>query len=309
VPISVQTSERSASSPRLPHGVGCNIVLLGQLRRSAHTSRKAIALHEPKAHRIHSAFHGQDFGASARARLSHVLWFLGYPDQALARNQEALALARELAHSFTLAYVHVFAAVLNQFCGNPRAVQEYAEAAIRLADQQGFPLWAVAGKILRGWALFEQGRSEGIVQMTEGLASWGSATSDNTYTHQPYFLALLAEAHGKLGQVERGLALLDQMCGAVERTDERSYEAELYRLKGELLLKSAVPVSKSVTEEAESCLRQAIAVARRQNAKSMELRAATTLSRLWRGGARSTRHESCCQKYTGGSPRGLTAAT
>jgi len=263
--------------------LGATSFCLGNYAVARTHLEKAIALHEPQAHRIHSSFHGQDFGASARARISHVLWFLGYPDQALSRNQEALALARELAHPFTLAYVNVFAAVLNQFCRNPRAVQEYAEAAIQLANHQGFPLWAVAGKILCGWALSEQGHSEGIAQMTEGLASWGSVGTENTYTHQPYFLALLAEAHGKFGQVEQGLELLVQMSAVVERTRERFYEAELYRLKGELLLKSAAPVSKSANEEAESCLRQAMAIARRQNTKSMELRAATTLSRLWRG--------------------------
>ena len=263
--------------------LGATLFCLGNYAEARTHLERAIALHEPQAHRIHSSFHGQDFGVSARARASHVLWFLGYPDQALLRNQEALTLARELGHPFTLAYVHVFAAVLNQFCRNHRAVQEYAESAIELANDQGFPLWAVAGKILRGWALSEQGHSEGTAHMTEGLASWGTIGSENTYTHQPYFLALLAEAYGKMGQVERGLALLVQMAGAVERTEERSYEAELHRLKGELLLKSRSSLSESTVHEAERCLHQAITVARGQNAKSLELRAATSLSRLWLG--------------------------
>jgi predicted ATPase len=263
--------------------LGATLFCLGNYTEARTHLERAIALHEPQAHRIHSTFHGQDFGVSARARAAHVLWFLGYPGQAYSRNQEALTLAQELAHPFTLAYVHVFAAVLNQFWRNPRAVKEHAEAAIQLGNDQGFPLWAVAGRILRGWALSEQGHSEGIVEMTEGLGSWGSVGPDNTYTHQPYFLALLAEAHGKFGQLERALALLVQMAGAVERTEERSYEAELHRLRGELLLKSPSSRSDSTINEAERCLRQAIAVARGQSAKSLELRAATSLSRLLLG--------------------------
>jgi tetratricopeptide (TPR) repeat protein len=279
--------------------LGATLFCLGNYAEARAHLERAIALHEPQAQRIHSSFHGQDFGVSVRARASHVLWFLGYPDQAFSRNQEALTLARELAHPFTLAYVHVFAAVLNQFCGNPQVAQEYAEAAIRLANDQGFPLWAVAGRILRGWALSEQGHSEGIAQMTEGLASWGSVGTENTYTHQPYFLALLAEAHGKIGQVERGLALLVQMSGAVERTEERSYEAELYRLRGELLLKSPSSLSESTAHEAEHCLLHAIAVARGQSAKSLELRAATSLSRLWLGQGKAHEARGLLSKIRG----------
>ena len=263
--------------------LGATLFCLGKYTEARTHLERAIALHEPQAHRIHSTFHGQDFGVSARARASHVLWFLGYPGQALSRNQEALSLARELDHPFTLAYVHIFAAVLNQFCRNPRAVREHAEAAIQLANDQGFRLWAVVGRILRGWALSEEGHSEGIVQMTEGLASWGVVGAENTYTFQPYFLALLAESHGKVGQVERALALLVQMAGAVERTEERAYEAEMHRLRGELLLKSSSSRSNSTIQEAERCLRQAIAVARGQSAKSLELRAATSLGRLLQG--------------------------
>ena len=263
--------------------LGATLFCLGNYTEARTHLESAIALHDPESQRLHAFMHGQDFGASSRARASHVLWFLGYPDQAQARNEEALALARELSHPFTLAYTLVFSSVLHQFLGRPQATRDCAEGAIQLANEQGFPLWAVAGKVLRGWALVEQGQSDGIAQMAEGLASWGSVGTENTHTHQPYFLALLAEAHGKIGQVERGLELLAKMSAAVERTRERSYEAELYRLRGELLLKSAAPFSESVTEEAESCLHKAIAVARHQNAKSMELRAATSLSRFWKG--------------------------
>jgi predicted ATPase len=127
----------------------------------------------------------------------------------------------------------------------------------------------------RGGALVEQGQSaEGMAQMCQGLAAWRATGAG---LQRPNFLALLAEAHGKAGQADEGLRVLAEALTAVHTTGERQHEAELYRLKGELLLKQDVPEA----QEAESCFRQAVDVARQQQAKSFELRAALSLSRLW----------------------------
>jgi predicted ATPase len=225
------------------------------------------------------------------------LWILGYPDQALRRNQEALTLAQELAHPFSLACALAFAAGLHQFRREAGAARERAEAAMTLSTEQGFPFWLAMGRVVRGWALVEQcpaisgegsvegsrservaGRrqaEEGMAQIRQGLSDWQAMGIE---VERPYYLALLAEAYGKLGQAEEGLGVLD---GALARMSSggRWWEAELYRLRGELRLR--VQVGAEAKVEAEACFRQAIEIAREQGARSLELRAVMSLSRLW----------------------------
>jgi predicted ATPase len=144
-----------------------------------------------------------------------------------------------------------------------------------LCSEQGFEEWVVYGRILRGWALIAQGRAEeGIAQMCEGLGAWGAMGVELYRTYQ---LAQLAEAYGKVGQVDEGRRVLGEALAVVHNTGRRFYEAELYRLKGELLLAR----SAAHRAEAEACFQRALDVARRQQAKSLELRAAMSLSRLW----------------------------
>ena len=222
-----------------------------------------------------------------------VLWLLGYPDQALKRSQEALTLAQELSHPFSLAFALSIAAQLHQRRGERQAAQERAEATITLCTEQGFPSWLALGTIYRGWALAEQGqREEGMAQIHQGLAAYRATGAELRPSH----LALLAEAYGKGGQVEEGVHELVEALAIVDKTGERFYEAELYRLKGELVLndergtlndelktssvhRSSFRIHRS--EEAEACFHKAIDIARRQSAKSLELRAVMSLSRLW----------------------------
>jgi predicted ATPase len=129
--------------------------------------------------------------------------------------------------------------------------------------------------ILRGWALVTQGEgAEGIAQMRQGLAAY-QAMGGGVF--RPAYLVLLAEAYGNMGQTDEGLSILAEALAVVEHSEERWWEAELYRVKGELLLRQAVPDE----QEAEACLRQAFDVARHQQAKALELRAAMSLARLW----------------------------
>jgi predicted ATPase len=209
-----------------------------------------------------------------------VLWPLGYPDQALKRSQDALTLAQELSHPSSLVFALSFTAMLHQYRREGKATQERAETLIALSSEQGFPQWVALGTVRRGWALAEQGQGEeGIAQIRQGLAAYRETGAK---LGRPLWLALLAEAYGKVGQVEEGLSVVAEALATVDKTGERFYEAELYRLKGTLTLQSKVPSPKSqVEEEAEGYFRKAIEVARRQQAKSLELRATMSLSRLW----------------------------
>jgi predicted ATPase len=193
----------------------------------------------------------------------------------LARSHEAVILAQQSTHPLSLSHALHAAASFHQFRREVRAAQERAEATIRLAKEQGFTLWRARGAVLRGWALAHQGQAqEGIAQINQGLIALRATGAE---AQRPYYLALLAEAHGNMGQPEAGLAALTEALTLVDTTGERWYEAELYRLKGELLLQR----SSDNHTEAETCFQHAISIAQSQQAKSWELRAATSLARLW----------------------------
>ena len=147
------------------------------------------------------------------------------------------------------------------------------------------PLWSAAGVVVRGWALADGGRAEhGIAVIRQGLADYRATESE---LFLPYFLALLADAHGRAGQAATGLSLAADALDRAEQTGVRWIEAELYRLQGELLL----DLPEVAQPEAETCFRQALAVAREQNAKMWELRAAASLARVWRD--QGKRREAC----------------
>jgi predicted ATPase len=218
---------------------------------------------------------GQDPGVGCRGFAARTLWLLGYPEQALARLHEALALAHELSHPYSLAFVRAFAAFVSQCRRDVLATYEHAEAAVALATAQGFPLWIGLGTILRGWALAMQGqREEGLAQVRQGLAAW-QATGAAVLV--PFFCTVLADVCDHLGDPEDGLQALAEAHTLVEQQEERWWEAEIHRLRGVLLLRQ----TGTSQAEAEAWLQRALAVARRQEAKSLELRAAMSLSRLW----------------------------
>ncbi|HEV8713083.1 MAG TPA: hypothetical protein VGX03_09670 [Candidatus Binatia bacterium] len=219
------------------------------------------------------------------------LWLLGYPDQALQQSHAALALSQELAHPYSRAIALGWAAFLSQHRRDERATQEQAEAVIALSAEQGFLTYLAWGTILGGWALAAQEQGEeGIAQIRRGLAAY-QATGQKVYW--PGFVSLLAEVYGKEGQTEEGLIVLAEALAVVNTTGQCWYEAELYRLKGELTLQklSVAGYQLSVTStqhpapntqsEAEVCFLKAIEIARQQQAKSLELRAVMSLARLW----------------------------
>ncbi|HJY84683.1 MAG TPA: hypothetical protein VKK81_26830, partial [Candidatus Binatia bacterium] len=171
--------------------------------------------------------------------------------------------------------------------GEWQRTQERAEAAMTLSAEQGFPHFLALETLHRGWALAKEGqREEGITQMRQGMAALAAAEAE---ARRSWILALLAEAYGEVGYIEEGLTVLAEALATVDKTGERVGEAELYRLKGELSLQSRSPRSAVTnpqhptpnTQEAEACFQKAIEIARRQSAKSLELRAVTSLARLW----------------------------
>jgi predicted ATPase len=202
------------------------------------------------------------------------LWCLGFPQQALQRSQASLALAREKAHAFSTADVLCFAGCLfNAMRQNAPALKESAEELMRLSQQIGFVTWLGVGTCYWGEALARLGQAqEGIAQIHKGMAVRRSRDS-RCYTSG--ILGALAWAQVMAGNLAEGLATLTGALAFVEETGERYCEAELCRMQGELLLMQGKAIG------AEASFQRAIEVARRQQAKSWELRAATSLTRLW----------------------------
>jgi TOMM system kinase/cyclase fusion protein len=255
--------------------MGQTLLWLGELVPARTYLEQGSALYDRHQHHALAFQYGQDPGVGLRNFAAHVRWYLGYPDQALRLMQEALSLARELAHPFSLSFALDNTAWLHLYRREGHRCQEWAEADMTLAREQGFAFFLALGTIMHGWALTEQGQvEEGMSQMRQGL---GAHRVTGAVLGGPYWLALLAEAYGKVEQAEEGLHILTDALATSQRRGEHYWEAELYRLKGELLLKQAVPEA----QEAETCFRQALGVARRQEAKSLELRATRSLSRLW----------------------------
>jgi predicted ATPase len=257
------------------YALGATRFWLGAFPAARQHFEEGIARYTPDQHRVLVFRMGQDPGVACRANVAQSLWLLGYPAQALARLHEALALAQELSHPFSLAFARCWAAIVSQSRRDVPAVHEHAEAAVALATEQGFTQWAAMGRSLRGWALAMQGQGEaGIAQVRQGitaLRATGAATA------VPYFCTVLADVSAHLGHPADGLQALAEAHALVEQHEERYWEAEISRLRGVLLLRQpGTPQA-----EAEAWLRQALNVARRQEAKSLELRAAMSLSRLW----------------------------
>jgi adenylate cyclase len=206
--------------------------------------------------------------------LALALGMLGYADQARQRGQEALARAQQVEHTPSLAWAQIHVAILSQHRRDLAATHAYAEALIALATAQSFGHRVAHGRMLRGWALAMQGdAATGVAHIQQGLVE---VQSTDLKLYRPYFLALLAEAYGQAEQPEAGLPVLDEALTLVEATEEQWWEAELYRLKGELLLRLPHPD----LSQATSCFHQALEVARNQQARALELRAALSLSRL-----------------------------
>jgi adenylate cyclase len=198
---------------------------------------------------------------------------LGYSDLALARSRQALGRAEELADPFSRAIALAYRAMLQQFCGTWDAVEAQAAATIAVSTEYGFPYYLAWGTILHGWAVAERGQVErGMAQMREGLSAIRATGCDY---RRSYYLSLLAQVCGHAGQIEEGLDLLQEALASAEASGEHWKDADLYRLRGELLAASGAPVG-----EVRRMLQEAVDVAGRQGATALLGRAERSLQRL-----------------------------
>lgn len=238
----------------------------------------ALARSIDRARRVPTSVQDSEVGCLTYA--ASALWHLGYTDQARACMDEALTLARKLAHPFSEVFALTQGAGLHMLCGDVLTFRQWLAAAMSLAREQGFPLWVGLGTAIKGWDLIAEGQlGEGMAQVRQGLAIYHAI---GTELSKSFFLLLLADAHGRMGQTAEGLALLAEAQVFVDTTGERLFEIELYRLKGELTLKTVDGRPSVIAEkEAEACFLKAIDIARKQQAKSLELRATMNLARLW----------------------------
>ena len=259
--------------------MGCSLYDLGEFQRSRIHMEELIASYDPEKHRPLAFEHGWDLSVHARCLLALDLSALGYPGQALTQLQEAVAFARQLNHLFSLIFGLAWGCCLHTYRRDLLACQGFAEEGRQLSIKGGFPSFQEWFTFFLGWIRAERGEvEEGIVQMRRGLDSWRST---GHVVYFPGHLALIADASGRCGQVEEGLALVQEAIDLVEKEGQRYWEAEVHRVKGELLKLS------SRESEVEACFRQAIEVARRQRAKTYELRATTSLGRLLQKEGRS----------------------
>jgi predicted ATPase len=255
--------------------LGTILFFVGDYATARTHFEQGIALTDSMAQRAQVLHQGEVPGVRCLALVAWTLWCLGYPAQAVRRSQEALTLAQALAHPYSLTQAQHIAAFLHHRLREAPAVQAQAEAPLTLATAQGFPLHVGLGTCWRGWALAMQGQeAAGLVQLHQGLAAVVATGQELT---RPLCLVLLAEAMGQAGQVAAGLCLLAEARTVLEANGRGDLRAEAYRLQGAFLLRQAEPD----TAQAETCFQQALAIARRQQAKAWELRAAMSLSRLW----------------------------
>ena len=265
------------------NAAGITLFYLGEFTPALTHLEAAMALYDPEQHRALAFRYGQDPGVICYAFAALTLWMLGYPDQSLQHSQAALAQAQD---PFSRAYALFWTALPPQFCGRRHTVSDQAETAIALSTEQRFPLWKEGAMMLQGWAQAHQGHAEaGLAQISRGLTNWRATGAKRPH---PYLLALLGETYKHTGQVPEGLTVLAEALAEAERYGEHWWDAELHRLKGELLL-AQMPRQES---EAEACFQQALTIAARQQARSLALRAAVSLGRLWQ---QQGQHEHAAQ--------------
>jgi predicted ATPase len=245
---------------------------LGELVSAKEHCEHGRALYDPNQHRQHAyLYSGHDPGVCCGVHAALVLWLIGYPDQALQISQETLLLARNLCHPNSSVYALLWSARIHKLRGELDAVHELTNAAMLITTENGFPRWQILGNILLGALAIERGAVEqGVKQLRQAFPC------DMSLAEHQSSLAFAAEAYGQAGQFESGIRLLAHALARARDSGICYYEAELYRLKGELLVKNSLERA----AEAQHCFQKAFEVARSQAAKSLELRAAISLAEL-----------------------------
>jgi predicted ATPase len=247
----------------------------GEFREARQHLTLASQNYQTGQHKVHLALYGQDPGPISLCRGAHVLWDLGYSDQATAQMRDALVMADQLSHPFSKAYVLSRAAWLLIMKRDYAEAERCSVRALQFAREQEYPFWIALAILQEGWLIAQQGDARrAIVRLEEGLAQTRAAGTQIT---QAYSLGLLGGALATIGQAQEGVQLIDKALADVRQRHEGWCEAELLRLRGEILLAG----NSDARRAAEISLRHAIEKAQEQSAKAWELRAATSLARLW----------------------------
>jgi class 3 adenylate cyclase/predicted ATPase len=255
--------------------LGNSLMLTGDIANSRAHYDQAFALYDPAKHRPLAMRFGQDVGVSIFVYRALAQWMLGYPDAAVADADRAMDDARESGHAGTLMYAQFHTSLTNILCGRYAAANTQANEVVRLADEKGAALWKALGMMQKGCVLDLSGKvSEAIEMINSGITTYRSTRSA---VYLPIFLSHLSKAYAKLEQFDDAWRCIGDALSAVERTKERWYEAEVNRIAGEIALK--LPQLGSWL--GETYFERALTVARAQQAKSWELRAAVSLARLW----------------------------
>jgi predicted ATPase len=287
--------EETGESGHLVEGqraIGVVRFFAGEFQTARDHLERGIALYDIQSHGGHALRYEEDPGVTCLSFFARALWILGYPDQAVERSEQAIAVARATAHAGGIANTMTWRAQIALLRREVRDAQERAAATLALATEYGLPLWTGHATIVDGWALSEQGHSaKGIAQIREGLFV---LVGTGVQVWRPYHLAILAEALGNAGHVDEGLSALDEAIDFSRRSGVPYWDAELQRQKGELLLAGG----DAGHTAADTCFHRAIEIAQSQSAKSLELRAATSLARLWRDqGKRVEAHDLLAPIY------------
>jgi predicted ATPase len=255
--------------------MGSTLLTVGEFRSSANHFEETIRLSTGKDERPLYNLYMVEPRAASLLLLSWDLWFLGYPDQSLSRVSEALALGQDLGHPYTVAFAHYMTSVVHLLRGDAVHALESAERSFEMSQEQRFSLYAILSRISRGKAIGELGRlGEAQAEIALGI---DEARRSGVGFMLPMMEGWLAEVHAKTGENERALAIVERALTDIGDVIGRSWEAELHRQRAQILL----ALDPSRVSEAESHLKKSIAVARGQSAKSLELRAATSLAELW----------------------------
>lgn len=293
--VMAQQQENAVLEVEAHRALGATLYYLGELKMAHAHVEAGIACYDPHQHPVHAFFHYlADPGMTLRSYAAPLLWCLGYPEQAVAKLQAAQQMGEERPHPFSQVVSLHFGALLYQQRRDVEKVNTYATELVAICQEHGFSVWEPTGKIMKGWALQQNSNGtheEGIALIQEGIAEW---ESNRSRVLRPVYLGMLAHACGQADKIQDGLQAVEKALAAGAESGERTNEAELYRLKGELLLKSEIVSTTSANtsiktieksscaseREAEKCFQKALTIAQHQEARLWELRTAVSLSKL-----------------------------
>jgi class 3 adenylate cyclase/predicted ATPase len=295
--------QRKAKGPvMIGHRMMGSVLHTGALAEGRAHLDQAIALYDPAEHRALATRFGQDIRVAALSYRSWALWLLGHPDAALLDASRAIEEARAIGQAPTLMYALVHALLIHIQCGDHAAAGAETDELVTLANEKGALFWRAQGLFVQGCVLAGSGQAEDAIHMiAAGTTAWRSIGS--TFW-MPFYMSYLARAYADLGQFDSAWRCLGDAMSAAETTKERWYEAEIYRVAGEIALLSPSPDM----VEAEDYFERALAIARAQQARSWELRAATSLARLWREEGRRQEARDCLAPVYGWFTEGFDTA-